>query len=155
MTLIGNHAKSGRPVAAGVAAPAVDCGLRILVIDDQQTMRKIMRRLLNIIGIREILEASDGRAALDLLLNPRTPWVDVVICDLMMPGMDGLAFCNSVRRDDSLRQRHLPIMVLTAERDEMLLQVARQVGAVDIANKPISAPELERRIERLVGIKLH
>jgi CheY-like chemotaxis protein len=56
-----------------------------------------------------------------------------------------------VRRDDDLRNRRIPILLLTAERDKLVLDVLRQVGATAIAHKPISGPELKVVIERLVG----
>ena len=129
--------------------------LRVLVVDDQATMRRIVKQLLASHGIREVIEAGDGSEALDHLLRADEPVVDLVICDLLMPVMDGLTFCNQMRRDLRLKSRHVPILLLTAVTDELVLQVARQVGALDVVNKPIGAPELGRHIERLVGIKLH
>lgn len=129
--------------------------LRVMVVDDQATMRRIVRQLLASNGIRDVLEAADGTEALEQLQRPDHADVDLVICDLLMPKMDGLAFCNAMRRDLRLKSRQVPILLLTAVTDELVLQVARQVGAVDVINKPIAAPELGRRIERLVGVKLH
>ena len=130
-------------------------GLKVMVIDDQASMRRIVRQLLASNGIRDVLEAGDGAEALEQLQKPEHEMVDLVICDLLMPVMDGLTFCNQMRRDIRLKSRHVPILLLTAVTDELVLQVARQVGALDIANKPIAASELGRRIEHLVGIKLH
>jgi CheY-like chemotaxis protein len=129
--------------------------LKVLVVDDQSTMRRIVRQLLLTNGIREVIEAGDGVEALEQLMKPEHAAIDLVICDLIMPKMDGLTFCNSMRRDIRLKARHVPILLLTSVTDELVLQVARQVGALDVINKPIAAPELGRRIEQLVGIKLH
>lgn len=126
--------------------------LQVMVIDDQKSMRSILRRMLHALGIEGVHEAGDGREALDMLLHPNAPAVDFIICDLNMRGMDGLTFCNSVRRSHALRDRHLPILILTAEQDEFLLDVVRQVGAADVAHKPISVVDLRRYIEQLVGI---
>lgn len=128
--------------------------IRVLLIDDQRTMRKIVRQLLAPAGITDIIEAENGQDALDALTHPTAPDVDLIICDLTMEKMDGLEFCNAVRRHDSLKKKHIPILLLTAERDDFILDIARQVGAADVANKPISGPELLSRIERLVGVKL-
>lgn len=130
-------------------------GLKVMAVDDQVSMRRIVRQLLASNGIREVIEAGDGAEALQQLQRPEHDSVDLVICDLMMPVMDGLTFCNQMRRDIRLKSRHVPILLLTAVTDELVLQVARQVGALDVANKPIAASELGRRIEHLVGIKLH
>ena len=150
-------ATNSNPVSlqTGSAALGTDVGLKVMVIDDQASMRRIVRQLLASNGIRDVLEAGDGAEALEQLQKPEHAGVDLVICDLMMPVMDGLTFCNQMRRDIRLKSRHVPILLLTAVTDELVLQVARQVGALDIANKPIAASELGRRIEHLVGIKLH
>jgi CheY-like chemotaxis protein len=139
----------------GASAAGADVGLKVMVIDDQASMRRIVRQLLASNGIRDVLEAGDGAEALEQLQKPEHESIDLVICDLMMPVMDGLTFCNQMRRDIRLKSRHVPILLLTAVTDELVLQVARQVGALDVANKPIAASELGRRIEHLVGIKLH
>jgi two-component system, chemotaxis family, chemotaxis protein CheY len=150
-------ATNSNPVSlqTGSAAIGTDVGLKVMVVDDQASMRRIVRQLLASNGIRDVLEAGDGAEALEQLQKPEHAGVDLVICDLMMPVMDGLTFCNQMRRDLRLKSRHVPILLLTAVTDELVLQVARQVGALDVANKPIAASELGRRIEHLVGIKLH
>jgi two-component system chemotaxis response regulator CheY len=127
--------------------------LNVLVIDDQRAMRRIVRQLLSEIHVHHVLEAEDGRAGLGVLTAPDAPWIDMVICDLMMEGMDGLGFCNALRADAVLRERHIPVLILTAEHNELMLNVVRQVGAADIAHKPISAFQLKERMERLVGIR--
>jgi two-component system, chemotaxis family, chemotaxis protein CheY len=128
--------------------------LNVLIVDDQRTMRSIMRNLLQLIGIRNIGEAANGAEALDLLASQRgDEATDLIICDLMMDKMDGLEFCNSVRRAEHLRKRQIPILLLTAEQDQFVLGVAAQVGAAAIAHKPISAPDLKAMIERLVGFR--
>jgi two-component system chemotaxis response regulator CheY len=127
--------------------------LTTLIIDDQRSMRRIVRQLLANIHMPQTLEAQDGQQALDVLNDPKTPWIDLIICDLVMEGMDGIGFLNRLRHDEALRQRHIPVLILTAERDEMLLEVVRQVGAADVAHKPISSPGLRQKIEKLVGLQ--
>ena len=75
----------------------------------EASMRRIVRQLLASNGIRDVLEASDGAEALEQLQKPEHAGVDLVICDLMMPVMDGLTFCNQMRRDIRLKSRHVPI----------------------------------------------
>ncbi|HLB81399.1 MAG TPA: response regulator [Dongiaceae bacterium] len=144
-TTNGHRAEPAPEAALGI--------LKVLVVDDQKTMRSILRRLLHEIGVNVVVEAQEGRQALDLLGRPEGQDVDLIITDLNMPGMDGLKFCNHVRRSETLRARHVPILVLTAEPDGLLIDVVRQVGAAEIVHKPISAPELRGCVERLVGIK--
>jgi two-component system, chemotaxis family, chemotaxis protein CheY len=124
--------------------------LNILIIDDQRAMRSILRQLLESIGIRNVRDAPNGDEALAMLTEYGEP-CDLILCDLFMDKMDGLQFCNAIRRDADLRNRHIPVLLLTAERDKLVLDVVRQVGATAIAHKPISAPELRAAIERLVG----
>lgn len=145
------------PVSAPKGAPIERAqeALNLLVIDDQRTMRRIIRQLLATIHVRHIHEAADGQQALDLLADPKTPWIDLIICDLVMEGMDGLGFCNKLRSDAVLRERHIPVLILTAEHNPLLLDVVRQVGAADIAHKPISSPGLREKIERLVGVRFN
>ncbi len=146
---------SNIPTGLDPASLAASSDLRVLVVDDQAAMRRIVRQLLATNGIHEVVEAGDGSEALDHLLRADEAPVDLVICDLLMPVMDGLTFCNKIRRDIRLKSRHVPILLLTAVTDDLVLQVARQVGAIDVVNKPIAAPELGKRIEKLIGIKLH
>lgn len=127
--------------------------LRVLMVDDDAFTRRIVRRLLAANGIHDVVEAGDGAEALARLRQREM--VDLVICDVLMPVMDGITFCTLMRRDIRVRARHAPILLLTSVTDELVLQTARQVGALDIANKPIAASELGRRIEHLTGIKLH
>lgn len=138
----------------GIAAPSPrqqDLGLCALVVDDQHTMRRIVRSLLGAIHVSHVLEAANGQEALDVLVRPEGAAVDLIVCDLNMPEMDGLSFCNQLRRMDGLRSRHIPVLILTAERDEMLLEVVQQVGAAAVAHKPISAPDLRVHVQRLLG----
>ncbi|MGH6880606.1 MAG: response regulator [Hypericibacter sp.] len=148
--------RTNRPAApASDAAPAgrTQEALTTLIIDDQRSMRRIVRQLLANIHIRQTIEAGDGQQALDLLMDPKTPWIDFIICDLVMEGMDGLGFLNRLRGDANLRQRHIPVLILTAEHNPLLLDVVRQVGAADIAHKPISSPALREKIEKLIGLQ--
>src|ERR1700754_3729051 len=81
--------------------------LTTLIIDDQRSMRRIVRQLLANIHMNRTLEAQDGQQAIDLLNDTKTPWIDLIICDLVMDGMDGLGFLNRLRHDEVLRQRHI------------------------------------------------
>jgi two-component system chemotaxis response regulator CheY len=126
--------------------------LRVLIIDDQRAMRSILRGLLRKIGIDDVIEANNGQQALELLTTADDPGIDVILCDLFMGVMDGMTFCQNVRLNTALRKKHIPILILTAERDPFLLSVLREVGVSDIAHKPISASELQPRIEKLIGL---
>jgi two-component system chemotaxis response regulator CheY len=127
--------------------------LRALIIDDQETMRKIVTRLLSQIGISDIAEAENGRQALDRLQERGTQVPDVAICDLHMAEMDGLEFMQTIRRAKDAPYHNLPIVLLTGESDDFLLQVAEQVGAARVLQKPVSALELGKVIMQVIGIR--
>ena len=125
--------------------------IRVLVVDDQSAMRSIIRQLLHQVGIDDVVEAENGEQAFDMLRNAGNKDPDVIICDLHMNRGDGMEFCNAARRDEKLRNRHIPILILTGDTDEMMHDVAAQVGAAAILTKPISALDLRRQIEMAVG----
>ncbi len=125
--------------------------IRVLVVDDQGTMRSIIRQLLNRVGIDDVTEAENGEDALAFLQDRKFDDPDVIICDLHMDKMDGMEFCNHVRREDEMRDRLIPILILTGDKDTMLHEVSRQVGATAILTKPISAPDLLHEIENAIG----
>lgn len=129
-------------------------GLMVLVIDDQRTMRRIVRDLLKQIGITHVEEASNGKAALDFIDKGGTKTPDVVICDLHMDKMDGLEFCNKLRlsRQDDVRQ--IPVIVLTGDSDNLMLEVTAQIGVLAILSKPVSAPVLQDTISKAVGFSI-
>lgn len=132
--------------------PTVDVtSIHVLVIDDHRTMRAIIRQLLGRVGISKISEAEHGEQGLALVRNPSTETPDVIICDLHMKTMDGLEFCNILRRSDNDRHRGIPILILTGDQDKMLHSVGRQVGAAKILMKPISANELLAEIRAAIG----
>ncbi len=125
--------------------------ISVLVIDDQRAMRSIVRQLLSQIGIHDIQEARNGEKALALLNQPGNEDPDVIICDLHMDKMDGLEFCNQVRRD---KEHVIPIIILTGDSDKFLHEVSIQVGAVAVVTKPVSAPELLEHIQTALGITI-
>jgi CheY-like chemotaxis protein len=133
---------------------ATEYALRVLLIDDQKTMRNIMRELLHQIGIYDVDEAEDGAVALEFLRDYVTPFPDLIICDLHMEHMDGIEFCNAVRRDKTLRNQGVPVVILTGDHDPLLHEVAEQVGAVSVVTKPITAVALKQLISDKVGFAL-
>lgn len=114
-------------------------------------MRSIVRSLLHRIGITEIAEAGGGKEALIHLSDPSIKFPDVIICDLHMDEMDGLQFCNSIRRNEKLRNRGVPILMLTGDQNQLLHEVSKQVGALSVLIKPVTAEELKDHITGAVG----
>ncbi len=128
--------------------------IRVLVVDDQRTMREIIRRLLGQIGIHDVDDAEDGEEALEKLHDATTDKPDIVICDLHMEKMDGMDFCNHVRRDKSDTIRAIPVIILTGEQDTFVHDVTKQVGATTVLVKPVSAEDLKAQIQAAVGFTI-
>ncbi len=85
---------------------------------------------------------------LELVDQPENMAPDVIICDLHLDKLDGMELCNMFRRD---KDRVMPIIIVTGEPDEFLHDVARQVGAVEVLTKPVSAPDLLEQIHTAIG----
>ena len=132
----------------------VDSSIRVLVVDDHRTMRQIIRRLLGQIGVHDVDDAEDGEQALEKLRNPTADRPDIVICDLHMENMDGMDFCNHVRRDKNDAIRAIPVIILTGEQDPFVHDVTKQVGATTVLVKPVSAGDLKIEIEAAVGFAI-
>jgi len=122
--------------------------LRALIVDDQRTMRSIVRTLLSQIGITDVVEAADGAEAIEM---PGETAPDFVICDLHMKDGDGMAFGNKLRRHKNNNLAQIPVLILTGDSDGLLHEVALQIGAAKVLTKPISAPDLGREISQAVG----
>ena len=128
--------------------------LSVLVIDDQRTMRLIVRQLLRQVGVSRAAEAADGREAIEKLAERQIETPDLVICDLHMEGMDGMAFTAAVRRGKTKLPTETPILLLTGESDDFVLDVVEQAGATLVLHKPITAGELYQAISRAIGFQL-
>lgn len=137
-----------------IAADAAPADIKVLIVDDQATMRRIIRRSLRKIGITDVHPAENGAAALEWLNFPSNPCPDVIICDLHMDTMDGLEFANTIRRGKGGPDKMIPILLLTGESDKMLLEVAQQVGVTQVLQKPISPQDLGIAIAHALGYKL-
>ena len=125
--------------------------LRIMLVDDQRTMRKIIRGLLSQIAITDVIEAENGQEALDYLQQGTNQAPDLVICDLHMEKVDGLQFSNMVRRNKIPSLAGIPILILTGDKDPFMHEVTEQAGATKVLTKPISAPDLRIEIAAAIG----
>jgi DNA-binding response OmpR family regulator len=117
---------------------------RALVVEDDPDIVELVDHYLKGDGF-EVEGVRDGREALERL---RTRRPDLVILDLQLPGMDGLALCAEMRRDE--RTRTLPVIMLTARGDEADRVVGLEVGADDYVVKPFSPKELVARVRALM-----
>ncbi|MEZ5690307.1 MAG: response regulator [Rickettsiales bacterium] len=128
--------------------------LNVMVIDDQSTMRSIIRQILNTIGIKKIKEAKNGADAIEELTNNKISYdnIDIIICDLYMDKMDGISFIREIRNGNILSNKDIPILMLTGNNDKLIEDVVLQVGATKILKKPISSEALKKEIQKVVAI---
>ncbi len=115
--------------------------MRILVVDDEDKIRNIIRMYFTKEGF-EITEASDGSQALEILGREQ---FDLIVLDIMMPGLDGWAVCREVRTVSSV-----PIIMLTARGEEVDRVVGLEMGADDYVVKPFSPRELLARVKAVL-----
>jgi DNA-binding response OmpR family regulator len=120
--------------------------LGILVIDDNQYMRKIVRSLLTNIGVHDIYEAADGIAGLEAI---RTLTPDVVILDWELPLLNGAEFVRIVRTPGAFPIPDIPIIMLTSHGERWRVIEAVRLGVNEFLCKPVSAQSL---LERLIAI---
>ena len=110
--------------------------------------------LLQKISIEDVAEAENGKVALAFLRTPNVKFSDFIIYDLHMDEMDGMQFCNAVRNDKNPRNHCVPIPMLTGGLDKLRHEVPKQVGAMSVLTKPVSAEELGHHNEKAVGYAL-
>ena len=119
--------------------------LHVLLIDDDSFMQNIAVRLLGDIGIKQTTKAGDGAKGFDDLMQANDP-VDLVICDLEMPEMDGFQFVEKVRKEGG-EYADVPILILTGNSDMNSIKSAASLGINGYLIKPISKTDLEKNIE--------
>ena len=117
---------------------------KILVVDDEEDILELVRFNLSREG-HEVLCAETGEKALEIL---KTEPVDLMVLDLMLPGMDGFSVVKRVKND--LRIRHVPIVMLTAKSSETDVVTGLQLGAEDYVTKPFSPRVLVARVRKVL-----
>ncbi len=116
---------------------------KVLVVDDERYMRKVVRTMLMSIGVRNVYEAADGPAGLELI---RTSAPDAVILDWEMPGLDGPAFVHMVRSPDTFPYPNVPIIMLTGHGERSRVIEAVKIGVNEFLVKPVSSKALQDRL---------
>jgi two-component system chemotaxis response regulator CheY len=119
--------------------------VKILVVDDFSTMRRIVKNLLRELTYTESDEAENGQEALHKL---RAGMFDFVITDWNMPVMNGLELLTEIRKDPTLK--HLPVLMITAEAKKENIIAAAQAGASGYIVKPFTAATLEEKINKIL-----
>lgn len=120
--------------------------MKILVVDDYSTMRRIIKNLLHDLGYSDVTEADDGKTALPMLQNGN---FEFLITDWNMPGMAGLDLLKAVRADARLAK--LPVLMLTAEAKREQIIEAAQAGVNGYVIKPFTAVTLKEKIDKILA----
>jgi len=117
---------------------------RILIVEDEQSIAELVSEALKRYGFR-VENAFDGDTGLDMI---ETTLPDLVILDLMLPGLDGWEICRRMRENETTAD--IPVMMLTARRDERDVVAGLELGADDYMRKPFSLSELAARVRALL-----
>lgn len=122
----------------------MDKDMKILIVDDFSTMRRIVKNLLRDLGFTNTSEADDGLTALPML---QTGKFDFLVTDWNMPGMQGIDLLKAVRADPNLSS--LPVLMVTAESKKEQIIEAAQAGVNGYVVKPFTAATLKEKIDKI------
>lgn len=122
--------------------------MKILVVDDSSTMRRIIKNTLNHLGYKDILEAEDGVFAWDALSTNED--VEVLITDWNMPNMNGLELVKKVRAVE--KYTDMPIIMVTTEGGKTEVITALKAGVNNYIVKPFTPQVLKEKLEAVLGI---
>jgi two-component system alkaline phosphatase synthesis response regulator PhoP len=117
---------------------------KILVVDDEEDIRELVGLNLTPEGF-DVLACETGESALNMA---RQKQPDLIVLDLMLPGIDGLQVCKILKADD--KTRHIPVIMLTAKSEEADIVTGLELGADDYMTKPFSGKVLVARVRRLL-----
>ncbi len=123
----------------------MDTNMKILVVDDFSTMRRIVKNLLRELGFTNLHEADDGQTALPLLQSAGD--FDFLITDWNMPGMQGIDLLKAVRSDSKLSG--MPVLMVTAEQKREQIVEAAQAGVNGYIVKPFTAVTLKEKLDKI------
>jgi two-component system, chemotaxis family, chemotaxis protein CheY len=132
------------PIEQPKVAERSVCAMRVLVADDSATVRTIIRRSLQALGVREMVEASDGQQAVELF---QQGGIDLVLTDWNMPGKTGVEVTREIRAMD----RKVPIIMVTTEAEKSHVLEAVAAGASDYLIKPFMTDVLEQKLWRFAA----
>ncbi len=124
----------------------MDLNMKVLVVDDFATMRRIIKNVLKQIGFRKINEADDGTSALKELKKEE---YDLVLCDWNMPEMSGLDLLIAMKSDDRLKG--IPFVMVTAEAQKDNILEAVKTGVNNYIVKPFTADTVEQKLKKVFG----
>jgi len=120
---------------------------RVLVVDDELPNRLYLRKLLEVRGCK-VFDAADGASALDVALGMQP---DLILVDIIMPGMDGFELCGKLR--DAPLTSHIPVIMVTAKSKIADIETGFELGAMDYIRKPFNPRELILRVGNALALK--
>jgi len=123
-----------------------DTSIKILLVDDFATMRKIIKNLLGKLGYQEVREAENGVVALEMLKSDN---FNLIIADWNMPKMTGLDLLKTVRKDE--KYKNTPFMMVTSEANKDNIIAAVEAGADDYIVKPFNADTLKEKVKEILN----
>jgi len=115
---------------------------RVLLVEDDKAIQQLLAAMLQLEGY-ETLTADHGLKAVEILQKES---FDIIVCDMMMPYMDGMSFIRWLREDQKMT---LPVMVLTSVHDEKIREEIFKAGATDIVYKPVALTTLVEKLKSL------
>jgi two-component system chemotaxis response regulator CheY len=118
--------------------------MKVLVVDDFATMRRILKNILKQIGFTKIIDADDGSTALAMLKKDK---VDLIISDWNMPKVSGLELLKAVRSDESIKD--MPFLMVTAEAQKDSVVQAIQAGVSNYVVKPFTPDAIKEKLEQI------
>ncbi|MDR9436651.1 MAG: chemotaxis response regulator CheY [Thiohalophilus sp.] len=124
----------------------MDKNMKILVVDDFSTMRRIIKNLLRDLGFTNTEEADDGTTALPMLQSNH---YDLLITDWNMPGMQGIDLLRKVREDQNETLAKIPVLMVTAEQKREQIVEAAQAGVNGYIVKPFTAQTLKEKLDKI------
>lgn len=124
--------------------PEINMNMKVLVVDDFATMRKIVRNILKQIGFTNIVEADDGANALSIIKEDK---IDFVVTDWNMPNMTGLELLKNIRAQENAK--NLPVLMVTAEGLAENVVDAVKAGVDNYIVKPFTAETIQAKIEQI------
>lgn len=125
---------------------AADPNMKILVVDDFATMRRIVKNILTQLGFKNIIEADDGTTALAIL---KTEKVGLIVSDWNMPKMTGLDLLKTVRADANMATTPFLMVTAEAQQDNIILAVKAKVSQYIV--KPFTAETLAEKLTKIFG----
>ena len=129
-------------------AASTSIPITILIVDDNQHMRGILKELLRAAGVSDIKEASDPLEAFEYM---KSSLIDLLLVDLAMPLMDGVEFIRMVRTNENSPNHFLPIIMITGHSERSRVNAARDAGVNEFLVKPVTAKGLMERLSLILN----